>query len=48
MLRESITMYGIEMRGKYGRGKETDKIHTRFCKTILGVLRFAANNMAEL
>jgi hypothetical protein len=41
-------MYGIEMRVLYGGWKETDKMHGRFCKIILGVPRFAANNMAEL
>jgi hypothetical protein len=35
------------MWGLDGGWKETDKIHSRFCKIILGVLRFAANSMAE-
>jgi hypothetical protein len=41
-------MYGIEMLGLYGGWKETDKTHSRFCKIILGIPRFAANNVAEL
>jgi hypothetical protein len=48
MLSECRTMYGIEMWGLDGGWKEIDKIHSRFCKMILGVLRFATNNIAEL
>jgi hypothetical protein len=45
-LNESTMMYGTEIWGLDGGGKEIDKIHCRFCKIILGVMRFAANNMA--
>jgi hypothetical protein len=48
MLSESRTMYGIKMRGLDEGLKEIDKIHSRFCRIILGVPRFAANNVAEL
>jgi hypothetical protein len=41
-------MYGIEMWALHGGWKEIDKIHSRFCKIILGVPRSAANNVAEL
>jgi hypothetical protein len=41
-------MYGIEMWGLYEEWEKIDKIHCRFCKIILGVSRFSANNMAEL
>jgi hypothetical protein len=45
---EFRTMYGIEMWVIDGGWKEIDKIHSRFRKTILGVPRFAANNVTEL
>jgi hypothetical protein len=48
MLSESRTMYGIEMRGLEVRWKEIDKIHSIFCKIILGMPTSAANNVAEL
>jgi hypothetical protein len=41
-------MYGIEMLSLEGGWKEIDKIHSKFCKIILGMLRSAANNVAEL
>jgi hypothetical protein len=48
ILSESRTMCGIEMWCLEGGWKEIDKIHSRFCKIILGVPRSAANNVAEL
>jgi hypothetical protein len=40
-------MYGTDMWGLGGGWKEIDKIHSRFCKTILGVPRFAADSVSE-
>jgi hypothetical protein len=48
MLIEYRTMYSIKMWGLDGGWEEIDKIHSRFCKIILGVPRFVANNVAEL
>jgi hypothetical protein len=44
MLRESGTIYGIEMWGLEGGWNEIDKIHSIFCKIILGMPRSVANN----
>jgi hypothetical protein len=41
-------MYGIEVWDLEGGWKEIDKIHSIFCKIILGMPRSAANNVAEL
>jgi hypothetical protein len=41
---ESGTVYGIEIWGLDGGWKGTDKTHSRFCKIIIGVPRFSANN----
>jgi uncharacterized protein YuzE len=46
-LSESRTMCGIEIWGLQEGWKETGKIESRFRKAILGVPRYAANNMAE-
>jgi hypothetical protein len=48
MISESSMMYGTELWGVYDAWKETDKIHGRFCKKILGVPRWAANGAAEI
>jgi hypothetical protein len=48
MISESSMMYGVELWGVYDAWKETDKIHGRFCKKILGVPRCAANGAAEI
>jgi hypothetical protein len=48
MLCESRMMYCIEMWDLEGGWKQIDKIHSRFCKVILGMPRSAANNVAEL
>jgi hypothetical protein len=48
MISESSMMYGIELRGVYVAWKEIDKIHSRFCKKILGVPRCVANGAAEI
>jgi hypothetical protein len=37
MISESSMVYGIELWGVYDAWKEIDKIHSRFCKKILGV-----------
>jgi hypothetical protein len=36
------------VNGVYDAWKKIDKIHGRFCKKILGVLRCAANGAAEI
>jgi hypothetical protein len=48
MISESSMMYGIKLWGVYDALKETDKIHGRFCKKILGLPRCAANGAAEI
>jgi hypothetical protein len=40
-------MYGAEIWGLDEEWKETDVIHGRHCKKILGIPRFAANGIAE-
>jgi hypothetical protein len=41
-------MCGAEIWGLDEGWKETDIIHGRLCKKILGILRFAANGVAEI
>jgi hypothetical protein len=41
-------MYVIEKGGPDGEWKESDKIHSWLYQIIIGVPRFAANNLAEL
>jgi hypothetical protein len=41
-------MYGAEIWGLDEGWKETDIIHGRLCKKILGIPRFAANRVAEV
>jgi hypothetical protein len=38
-----VIMWGLD-----GGWEETNKIHSRFCKIILGVPRFVGNNVVEL
>jgi hypothetical protein len=45
---ESRMIYGAEIRGLDEEWKETDIIHGRLCKKILGIPRFAANGVAEI
>jgi hypothetical protein len=37
----------IEMGGLDRGWKENDKIHSRLCKRVLGVLRVAGSNVAQ-
>jgi hypothetical protein len=48
MLCESRMLYGVEIWGLEGGWKHIDRIHSKFCKVILGMPRSAANNVAEL
>jgi hypothetical protein len=48
MVCESRLMNGAEIWGLDEGWKETDIIHGRLCKKILGIPRFAANGVAEL
>jgi hypothetical protein len=48
MVCESRMMYGVEIWGVEERWKEIGKAHGRMCKKFLGILRFAANGVAEL
>jgi hypothetical protein len=41
-------MYGAEIWGLDEGWKEIDIIHSRLCKKILGIPRFAANGVAEI
>jgi hypothetical protein len=41
-------MYGEEIWGLDEGWKETDIIHSRLCKKIVGIPRFAANRVAEV
>jgi hypothetical protein len=47
MVCESRLMYGAEIWGLDEGWKETDIIHRRLCEKILGIPRFAANEVAE-
>jgi hypothetical protein len=45
---ESRMMYGAEIWGLDEGWKEIDIIHSRLCKKILGIPRYAANGVAEI
>jgi hypothetical protein len=48
MVCESKIMYGIEVWGLNGAWKEAEKIHSIFCKKIIGIPNCAANGFAEM
>jgi hypothetical protein len=48
MVYESRLMYGAEIWGLDEGWEETNIIHGRLCKKILGIPRFAANGVAVL
>jgi hypothetical protein len=41
-------MYGIEVWGLNGAWKEVDKVHSIFCKKIIGIPNCAANGFVEM
>lgn len=48
MVRESRVMCGIEVWGLNEAWKEIDKVHSRFCKQLIGIPNCAANGFAEM
>jgi hypothetical protein len=41
-------MYGIEIWKLNGTWEEVDKVHSRFCKRIIGIPNYAANGFVEM
>jgi hypothetical protein len=48
MVCESKIMYGIEVWGLNGAWKEVDRVHSIFCKKIIGIPNCAANGFVEM
>jgi hypothetical protein len=48
MVCKSEIMYGIEVWGLNEAWKELDKVHSRFCKKLIGVPNCAANGFVEM
>jgi hypothetical protein len=48
MVCKSKIMYGIEIWGLNGALKEVPKVHSRFCKKIIGIPNCAANGFTEM
>jgi hypothetical protein len=48
MVCESRIMCGIEVWGLNEALKEADKVHSRFCKKLIGIPNCAANGFAEM
>jgi hypothetical protein len=48
MVCESKIMYCIEIWGLNGAWKEVHKVHSRFCKKIIGIPNCAANGFVEM
>jgi hypothetical protein len=48
MVCKSKIMYGIEIGGLNGARKEVDKVHSIFCKKIIGIPNCTANGFVEI
>ena len=48
MVCKSEIMYGIEVWRLNEAWKELDKVHSRFCKKLIGVPNYEANGFAEM
>ena len=48
ILYESKIMYGMEVWALNKSWKEVDKIHSRFCKTLIGIPNCVTKGFAEM